>query len=485
VLSDLALRSPSAPGRPARAVEIGAALAAILVACTIAAVATRFDILLLAVAGCGGLLVFVLSLRWPVASLFVVAATIPFDEAVRFGDLGTVGRSAAILFAVSYALPRLGRLTLRAMPGPAWGYVAWAILSAGWALDQATAIQELGTLVQLFLLGLLVADLVIHRPTVVRPLLWVYTLSATVSALVGIAGYLGGQLNDGVRVAALPDQDPAQYAAVLLPALVFSLYELIDGRWLLVSMSTAAITMIGILLSGTRGAWLAVAVVGVLFILPHLRRRRRVAAAGALAGIVVVAALIPGVVDFVGERAGTAISTGGSGRTDIWTVGLAIVASEPVTGVGYANFPVAFTPQIVRETALADDTGVNRAPHNVILSNLAELGPIGLALMLLFIVPLLVRPGWGPDATVIQACLVALATSAMFLDILDNRKQVWLLLGIAAGLQYLARARDGTIDRPTSWPLFARLRRLAHRERSGPPAPAEPVPRPEAAPGPA
>ncbi len=315
--------------------------------------------------------------------------------------------------------------------------------------------------------------------------MWAYTLSAAASALIGIAAYLGGQVSDGVRVAALPDQDPAQYAAVLLPALVFSLYELIDGRLLLLSIPTAAVTMIGILLSGTRGAWLALVIVGLLFILPHLRKRRRVAASAALAGILVVAALIPGVIDYVGERAGTAISSGGSGRTDIWAVGLEIVQSAPVTGVGYANFPVAFTPEIIKAAALQGDTGLNRAAHNVVLSNIAELGPVGLLLMILFIGPLLLRPGWGPYGTTIQACLVALATSAMFLDILDNRKQVWLMIGIACGLQFLAHVREGSDDGPTSWPIFVRLRDLVYRSRPGRPTTVPPVTTHDPAPRPA
>jgi hypothetical protein len=41
----------------------------------------------------------------------------------------------------------------------------------------------------------------------------------------------------------------------------------------------------------------------------------------------------------------------------------------------------------------------------------------------------------------IQAALVSLMTLALFLDIVSNRKQVWLVIGIAAGLAYIARHR--------------------------------------------
>ncbi len=61
-------------------------------------------------------------------------------------------------------------------------------------------------------------------------------------------------------------------------------------------------------------------------------------------------------------------------------------------------------------------------------------------LLATFLLPLVLRPGWGPEAATVQAALASLLTSALFLDILSNRKQVWLFIGFAAGLRYLARA---------------------------------------------
>jgi hypothetical protein len=40
---------------------------------------------------------------------------------------------------------------------------------------------------------------------------------------------------------------------------------------------------------------------------------------------------------------------------------------------------------------------------------------------------------------VVQAILASLMIDALFLDILSNRKQVWVAIGLAAGLAYLAR----------------------------------------------
>ncbi len=118
------------------------------------------------------------------------AALIPIEEVVVIEGLGTISRFAGILFAVTYGVPRLGRLAFGAMPLAAWAYLAWAVVSLGWAIDPGTAWAQLQTLLQLFLIALLVADFVVQRPAIVRSVLWAYSLSATVTALIGIQSFI-------------------------------------------------------------------------------------------------------------------------------------------------------------------------------------------------------------------------------------------------------------------------------------------------------
>jgi exopolysaccharide production protein ExoQ len=384
-------------------------------------------------------LALLVSMRWPLFPLFVLAFLIPIEEAFVVGGLGTLSRLAELLFVVAYGLPRLGRLTFSAMPLAGWAYFGWAALSVGWAIDPSVTLEELPTLGLLFVTAVLVACAVAERPTIVRPVLWVYALSAAMTAVIGIAAYVqGGQA--ATRVAALPGQDPAYYAALLLPALVFSFYELLHGRRIALATAVVTLCTVGIILSGTRGAWLSGAVVAALYLLPRLRPARRVAAIVVMAGVLGLSLQLPGVAAFVSARTDTALSSGGAGRTDIWSVGLLIYGSAPVTGVGLANFPVAFTPARMRQAdvTIAPWRPANRPAHNIVIGTLGELGTIGLILLAMFLVPLLVRTGWGPDAAAVQAALASLAAMALFLD-LFNRKQTWLVLGIAGGLALLAR----------------------------------------------
>ncbi len=97
---------------------------------------------------------------------------------------------------------------------------------------------------------------------------------------------------------------------------------------------------------------------------------------------------IPGVAALVAERTGTAASTGGAGRTDIWSVGFKIFETSPVIGVGYANFPVAFTQAVVRAAEVGLGIGVGSGPHNIVVGTAGELGIVGLVLLGLFLLPL-------------------------------------------------------------------------------------------------
>lgn len=413
------------------------ALVALCGVAALVAVATRLGVLPLALGLAAVALLTVVGFRWPLLPLVVFAALIPIEEAAVVEGFGTMSRFAALLFLVAYGLPRIGRLAFGAMPAAGWAFLAWAIVSIGWAIDLPTAWGQLVTLLQLFLIALLVADFVSQRPEIVRPVLWVYSLSAAATAAISVAAFIG--YGGDTRAAAIENQNPAQFAAVLLPAAVFGLYELASGSRRLIGAAVAGVTTVAIVFSGTRGAWVALLLALLLVLLPQLRPRHRIAAISGLAVLFVALYQIPGVPELLVERVGTALSSGGAGRTDIWSVGATIYQSAPLLGVGYANFPIAYTADVVRVSSVSSYTLSGAAPHNALVGTLVELGPIGLGLLVLFLVPLAVRRGWGPDAPVVQAALVSLLSMALFLDVVGNRKQVWLVIGLAAGLVYLSR----------------------------------------------
>jgi O-antigen ligase len=437
--------------RTAAVLTISNALAGTLLAgagvliLVVVGVAVRAGLGPIALGGALAILVVLASFRWPLLPLFAFVILTPVEDVVVVGPFGSLSRYGEILFVLAYALPRLGRLEMRAIPLSAWGFVIWVTLSVSWALDRSVSIQELPILGLLFVTGLAVAALVVERPTMVRPLIWAYSASAFVVAAYGLFQFIqsGAVTGPNDRAAAFENQNPAYFAAFLLPALVFSVNELLNWRAVLASAAVASVTAGAILASGTRAAWFGAALAILFVVVPRLSPARRLAAVCLAATLSIGIFQVSSLTTLIVDRAALALSTGGAGRTDIWTVGLSIYESAPLTGVGISNYPVAYTPEIVRSSAVgvySSQNGAYRAPHNIVVETLAELGPVGLALLAVFLIPLIARAGWGPEGPVVQAVVVSLVTTSFFLDIL-NRKQFWLFLAIACGLALLRSRR--------------------------------------------
>jgi len=194
----------------------------------------------------------------------------------------------------------------------------------------------------------------------------------------------------------------------------------------------ALLATLGIVVSGTRGTWLAVVVVVLLMVLPQLSPRRRLAAVALSAAVGIAVLQVPGVAALVTERTDTAVSTGGAGRTDIWSVAVTIYGTAPVLGVGFANFPVAYTPELVR----ASDVGsgevlAGRAPH----TSPRTRGTRADRLLLLACSWSARRSTWARDQTP-GSCrrrLLRCSPPALLPDVLANPNKCGLVNGISAG----------------------------------------------------
>ena len=333
------------------------------------------------------------------------------------------------------------------MPPAAWAYLAWAVVSVGWALDPGTAGGQLVTLLQLFVIAFFVADFVVHQPTTVRSILWVYSLSATATALIGFQAYVTGGVLATTRAAAFEGQNPEHFAAVLTPALLFGLHEALNGNRRILGAAIALVTTIAMIVSGTRGC------VG------RPRRRRAPLHAPAAepeaphrdgrAGACLRRRRLPDPGRRRDDRRARehALSSGGAGRTDIWSVAGTIYQSSPVLGVGFANFPVAYTPRdapgfgrrllaLHRGTRIAqlrdpDDrrarTDRVAAPRRLPRSARAA-------------------PWMGARGADGPGCARVAPDPALFVDMLFSRKPLWLMIGFAAGLAYLARRGGAAVD---------------------------------------
>jgi O-antigen ligase/polysaccharide polymerase Wzy-like membrane protein len=127
------------------------------------------------------------------------------------------------------------------------------------------------------------------------------------------------------------------------------------------------------------------------------RTSGRVLTAVALVTIVVAVPL--GVI--AASRSEGLVSSAGSGRGEWWHVATTMVADEPLLGTGAGSFEARF----VREGSLGLPA---RDAHNLYLETLAELGPVGLALLLATVaVPLTAIPQASRSSVVGPAAAAA------------------------------------------------------------------------------
>lgn len=437
-------------GRPTAG---GMALSLMAVA-IVAGVAAALDVLLLVLAGMVSLGVLAVAIARPTTLLYLYCAAIPFNFALPPGPAGTVARIAGVVFFVGYLVRDPGALHPRAVPVAGWLFVGWSLATVLWAIDTQLSFNSWMSLAQLFGVTVLIASLVARNPSIVRNTLWTYSISATATAVVAIVAYAGGT---GIfsRATAFADQDPALFSSIVLPAAVVLMGAVQDpatrGLVRMGALGALVVCVVALALSGTRSAWAGFVVATVaLFILR--RDWRQVLAVAVLAvGMLIVVAAVPGVGDFLVGRVASSLASGGSGRTDIWAVGLSILASAPLLGVGLGNFGQAFTPYAIAHASASNASGAlfyDRGAHNVYLGLTVETGLVGGVLLILFVVSALALRTTDRVGTVVRVALVSLAVQAAFLDILAQ-KQIWLFLAIAVGLSGARVAAGRDAPRPS------------------------------------
>jgi O-antigen ligase len=186
------------------------------------------------------------------------------------------------------------------------------------------------------------------------------------------------------------------------------------------------------------------------------RGRRAAAVAVALAAALSVAVWVTTAAPAQTRERLTQPTSSGSGRVDLWTVGLRMVKDEPITGVGAGNFPVSSVHYLLQPGAIARDEFIVDHPkvtHNIYLQVLAELGVIGLALFLALIGTCLAcvlraaRTFRRQRAATMELlsrglfiALVALLVADFFSSALYS-KQLYLLLAMGPALLAMASPR--------------------------------------------
>jgi O-antigen ligase len=302
--------------------------------------------------------------------------------------------AAALLVVVAVTLVR--RRSLRPGPlelvfvGALAGLFLWTLLSTWWSLDPTGSILE-AQRVLLYLAAAAALVVVAGRGSREAILLGALAGIAAV-CLAGIADVLVG----GDPVGAFTDDpgsanrlaEPVGYANAL--AVIAAMGALVSlglalaatGAVRIAYLAATPVFVVTLYLTYSRGGWLALAVglVAMLALrLPALDRRVAIplAAGVVLAASVAVIAVARGFESSTTTPASGAsrlTTVSGSNRAEYWSVAWRDVENHPVVGSGAGSWGRYW----VRERPVPQPA---RDAHSLFLETLAELGPLGLALL--------------------------------------------------------------------------------------------------------
>jgi len=345
---------------------------------------------------------------------------------------------------------------LRQVFFPTTGYVVfllvWMALSTAGAIRLGTSFELLfDNFLKTVLMYLVIAGGVRGVRDVER-LAAIYLTSATVYAAVVLSRFnLGG--GDAWRLGHLYYYDANDFATFAVSAMPLGVYALHSGRTPFgraLGALALAVLALAFVYTGSRGGFIAIAVV-VTFILFGYRAinlRWRLGGA-ALVTLVVLGAAS----DQYWSQMTTIVSdtdynrTEESGRMQIWQRGIGYMLRYPVFGVGPANFPAA--EGTLSAFAERQQFGVGvpwNAPHNSFVQVGAELGIPGLLLFIAILVSAFralyrsSRNAGGfsersPElAQALTASLLGFVVGAFFLS-LAYAEMLFTLVALAIGLR--------------------------------------------------
>jgi O-antigen ligase len=304
---------------------------------------------------------------------------------------------SAALLAIAAGVLALGR-PVRPSPhelaflGALTALTAWTLLSAWWSLDPTGSVLEAQRL--LLYLATASAVLLLARPSSRTAILFGGLAAVAALCLAGLADALVGD----DPIGAVTD-DPSSEERLSEPVGYANALALLAASGVLLAVGLASVVerpalrvaclalvpplLATLYLTYGRGAWLALAVGLVVLFGSRLRAVDRRLAAALAAGLVVAVAVAATAVarSFTSATATPAegsarlLTLSGSSRADYWRVARRDVADHPLFGSGARSYGRYW----LRERPVPQPA---RDAHSLYLESLAELGPLGLALLL-------------------------------------------------------------------------------------------------------
>jgi oligosaccharide repeat unit polymerase len=271
-----------------------------------------------------------------------------------------------------------------------------------------------------------------------RTVVGAITIGGVAAALYGVYLYKSGLALLQNRLWIHTDTsalNPDHFAAALLLPICLALIAALWSRNIFTraaAIGSLLAMLYAVLLTGSRGAMLALAAV-IVYLLFRDRHRWQLAGVTAVCAVLGIVASGGGVL----ARWTMAFQNGGAGRVDIWKVGWIAFKDNWLFGAGYNNFPFAYDRAFI-QTFQPFYANWHRASHNILLGTAVELGVIGLVLLVLawygqfkLLAPITPNDSRYSLRLALESALIALFVCGMFADIMIE-KYLWLAFMLVA-----------------------------------------------------
>lgn len=382
-------------------------------------------------------------------SLYVLL--LPFDNVLAISSGATLTKFIGIASTGAVLLWAIGRRRFNAPSVTLWLgalLMLWLSMSTLWALDLKASLGILPTYVGLFMLYIVLSIAPVSRKDFII-ILGAMILGALIAAAYGIAVFHGQSVADAHALAdnfgrlsvQIGDNtiDPNAYSdAILLPFCLLMMLGLRSENAIVkLGALVGLATMLGaVYVSASRGAILAIAT-AVVYLVIRSRHRLQIIAVAVIPAIIAF-----GTSSYMIERFKDAQHTGAAGRFGIWKVGMEAFHQHWLTGAGIGNYRAIYNSVFIH-VYQAYTGGWDRPAHNLLVQISAELGVVGLVLVLAFWISHLFLLGhikpkdeWFDFRLGLEAAVIGLFVAALSIDLIWS-KYTWLLFSTMAQLRAL------------------------------------------------
>jgi probable O-glycosylation ligase (exosortase A-associated) len=276
----------------------------------------------------------------------------------------------------------------------------------------------------------------------------------------------GGEILRGPGGFIQDNNDFSLALVMAIPLLVYGALGEKDRRLKWLMWGTAAGCVGTIALTHSRGGFLALAAAGAVMVW-NSRQRMLGIAFGLVACLVLLFSLPQSVWDRLSTIKEYQLDSSAMARLKAWGIAFRMIKDQPILGVGFWNFQVAYPRYDPATALLGIQEGRSIVAHNSYLQIWAECGTLAiLTYLLLFVVSFLdlrrlrrysdagLLPPWvGPTARAFEASLAGFMVGAVFL----NRAHFDLayhLVGAAVALSAVARAEGAAQGARAPAPRF-------------------------------